>query len=79
MLDEVLTLRAENARLRAALIQTGNNIGAALSDQVTTDFLMHVPEEARMKIERLTSERDAARRERQEVLDRQNLSNRAEA
>lgn len=54
-LDEVLALRSENAKLRAALIQTGNNIGAALSDQVTADFLMLVPEEARLKIERLNA------------------------
>lgn len=34
------------ARLRDALIRTGRVVGGHLSDSVSTDFLMHVPDEA---------------------------------
>jgi hypothetical protein len=41
---------ADMARLRAALIEAGRNAGCLLSDDVSTDFLMHVPEEIRLKL-----------------------------
>jgi hypothetical protein len=43
----------EVERLRGALITTGRNVGAVLDGGVSTDFLMHVPEEVRLKVERL--------------------------
>lgn len=50
--DDLLALEG----LRKALIACGRLAGAALSDDVSTDFLLHVPEEVRLKIDRLQSE-----------------------
>lgn len=44
---------AEVDRLRTALVRTGRAVGAFLSDSVSTDFLMHVPDEAEAKIKTL--------------------------
>jgi hypothetical protein len=49
---------AEIERLRGALIQAGRNAGAGLADDVSTDFLMHVPEEVRLVVERLKGDYD---------------------
>jgi hypothetical protein len=46
--DHIEAIRAENERLRKALIDTGRNLGAGLSDEVSNDFLMLLPEEARL-------------------------------
>lgn len=40
----------EIKRLRAALIECGRAAGAHLADDVSTDFLMHVPGEVRAKL-----------------------------
>jgi hypothetical protein len=48
LLDHIAAIRAENERLRTALIDTGRNLGAGLSDEVSNDFLMLLPEEARL-------------------------------
>lgn len=52
--DALAAQAAEIERLRKALIDTGNNLGATLGPRVTTEFLMGVPEEARLVLERLT-------------------------
>lgn len=52
-------LAKEKARadaLRKALIQCGRNVGGGIDDAVSDDFLMHVPEEARLVVERLRAE-----------------------
>lgn len=43
----------EVGRLREALIQTGINIGCILGPGVSTDFLMNVPEEARLVMQKM--------------------------
>ncbi len=48
----------ERESLRKALIDTGNALGASLGEACTTGFLCHVPEEAKLVVERLTRERD---------------------
>jgi hypothetical protein len=48
-----ICLAAENKLLRGALIQAGRNAGAILSDSVSTEFLMRVPEEVKLNAERL--------------------------
>lgn len=53
--------RSEVDRLRAALIASGRNTGALLVDNVSTDFLMHVPEEVRLVIERLRAQNEELR------------------
>lgn len=50
----------ENEQLRKALIQTGRNIGALLADNVSSSFLSHIPEEARLKVDRLTRNLNAS-------------------
>ena len=76
-------LSKEVERLRAALVEAGNAGGGAVSDGVSTDFLMHVPKQVRLFVAglkaraeaaeaeatRLTAERDAAL-ERVKVLER---------
>lgn len=57
LLDTIASLREEVQRLRGALIAAGRNVGAGLADDVSTGFLMGVPEEARLVVERLTRER----------------------
>ena len=52
------SMQGERDMLRTALIQTGRNVGAFLTDEVSTDFIMGVPDEARLVVERLTAERD---------------------
>lgn len=59
--EAVALWRPQVERLRGALIAAGNNAGAVLGDQVTTDFLMHVPEEIRLKVSRLTAENERLR------------------
>lgn len=46
---------AELAEARKALIETGRNLGAGLADNVSTAFLAHLPEEARIVRERATA------------------------
>lgn len=46
-------LRAEVDSLRKALIACGRNVGGLLADEVSTDFLLLVPEEVRLVVERL--------------------------
>lgn len=41
---------ADISRLRKALIETGRAVGAGLADDVSTDFLMLIPEEVRLKV-----------------------------
>lgn len=53
LLDEVERLRADEARLRDALIRTGRHLGSGLSDSVSTDFLMGLPREAMLVVARL--------------------------
>jgi len=55
--DVVAELRAEVERLRKALIESGRNGGALLADDVSTDFLMHVPEQIRLRIAALSEGR----------------------
>ncbi|TPJ86913.1 MULTISPECIES: hypothetical protein [unclassified Mesorhizobium] len=50
----------EIAHLRKALIACGRNVGAGLSDEVSTDFLMLVPEEVRLVVERLRASKAGA-------------------
>lgn len=52
----VEALVAERDGLRAALIQSGRSAGAGLSDDVSSDFLSHVPDEVALKVERLTND-----------------------
>jgi len=52
----VALLRAEIDRLRAALIKAGRAAGAQMTDEVSTDFLMHVPDEVEAKIFALSEE-----------------------
>lgn len=54
-------LEAERSRLRCALIATGRHIGAGLADEVSTDFLMLLPEEARLRIARAEAAERALR------------------
>lgn len=49
-------LEEERDRLRMALVKAGNNAGGHLSLDVSTDFLMHVPEEVHLVVERLRTE-----------------------
>lgn len=51
--EAVLLLIHERDRLRQALLQSGRAVGALLADGVSSDFLMRVPEEARLRVERL--------------------------
>lgn len=68
--DSVVALRMESERdqalkerdrLRAALITAGRNVGAGLADEVSTDFLMLVPEEIRLVAERNRASNEALR------------------
>jgi hypothetical protein len=61
--DWLAAARAEVERLRRALIAAGKASGAGLSDAVSTDFLMSVPQEVTMVVSKLRSEADAAIRE----------------
>jgi hypothetical protein len=45
-------LKLERDALRKALIETGRNVGAYLADNVSTEFLMHVPEEAKAALKK---------------------------
>lgn len=47
---EVQEQDAEIKRLRAALIACARNVGAYISDSVSTDFLMEVPKEVELVI-----------------------------
>jgi len=51
-----MRLWAERDRLREALIDVGRTVGCGLADEVSTDFLMFVPDEVRAENERLTAE-----------------------
>lgn len=53
---EIEAQQAEIARLRAALISSGHAAGAGLTDDVTTDFPMGVPDEVRLKIEEMSAQ-----------------------
>jgi len=53
--DNIIDLMNANARLRQALIECGRAAGAFLSDDVSTDFLLQVPDEVRLKFEELTN------------------------
>ncbi|MBX3546875.1 hypothetical protein [Chelatococcus sp.] len=55
---------ADVPKLRNALIETGNNLGAGLGSEVTTEFLLEVPNEAKLMRERLTARADAAEQDR---------------
>ncbi|MCX5516174.1 hypothetical protein C3941_19480 [Kaistia algarum] len=48
-----IAAEAELSRLRAALIEAGREAGAGLSDSVSTDFLMGVPNEIKLVLSRL--------------------------
>lgn len=49
-------------RLRGALIEAGNNAGGAIGDQVSNEFLMHVPAEVSGRVRSLTARAEAAER-----------------
>jgi len=53
LLDELYRLRGREEELRKALIACGRNVGAWLADEVSSEFLMLVPEEVRLVVERL--------------------------
>ena len=55
---DTAALREQVGEYRRLLIETGRAVGAVLSDEVSLDFLRHVPEEARLKVAALTEERD---------------------
>lgn len=46
----------ELERLRAALLQIGRDADCVLRDEVSTDFLMHLPEEMRLQRHKLRAE-----------------------
>lgn len=54
--SRITTLEAERDGLRSALIKAGNNAGGYLSDECSTDFLMNVPTEVYLVVERLRTE-----------------------
>jgi hypothetical protein len=62
VIEENTRLLAEVGCLRSALIQAGRNAGAVLADTVSSDFLMEVPEEVRLKIARLRQDRELSDR-----------------
>lgn len=61
LLDEIEALRKERDELRKYLIAAGNATGAMLSDDVSTDFLSTVADNARAYIARIKAERDELR------------------
>jgi hypothetical protein len=52
-LRRIAELEAQVAQLRAALIATGRNLRCFLADEVSTEFLANIPEEARLVVKRL--------------------------
>jgi chromosome segregation ATPase len=46
--ERAVKAEAERDRLREALIATGRHLGAGLSEEVSSDFLTLIPEEARL-------------------------------
>lgn len=65
-------MREANYMLRQALIACGRHVGAFLVDDVSTDFLMNVPEEVRLKLSALSQSNvaDRMREAGQFLLDR---------
>lgn len=53
-----LALRQEVERLRGALIAAGRAAGAGLADTVSTDFLMHAPDEVAAALRLATQRRE---------------------
>ncbi len=53
-------LRAERDVLRTALIACGRAAGGAMSDDVSSEFLAHVPEEVRLAMARLRPQPSSA-------------------
>lgn len=50
MQQKIEEQQVEIGRLRAALIDCGRQAGCLLADEVSTDFLMGVPDELRAKL-----------------------------
>lgn len=59
---KVEELERERLKLRTALIGTGRNLGAFLADDVSSDFLTLLPEEARLLKARLARAVEVMRR-----------------
>jgi len=59
---KVEELERERLKLRTALIGTGRNLGAFLADDVSSDFLTLLPEEARLLKARLARAVEVRRR-----------------
>lgn len=78
----IIGLLDENDRLRAALIESGRNVGAILKETVSTDFLMDVPGEVRLVVAHLRQDHDLTKRlfheERQKCSDMEIRACRAE-
>lgn len=55
---------AERDELRAALIASGNAVGAALTDRCSSQFLCNVPAEVTLVYKRIAAQRDRAESER---------------
>ncbi len=60
LVEKITTLEAENLRLRTALADCANHVGAAASPQCTLDFLEIIPQEVRLVTERLRREHATA-------------------
>lgn len=59
LLDALDEAEAERIELRAALIASGNAVGASLSDKCSSRFLCLVPAEVTLVYKRITAERGA--------------------
>lgn len=59
LLDALDEVEAERIELRAALIASGNAVGASLSDKCSSRFLCLVPAEVTLVYKRITAERGA--------------------
>lgn len=58
--QQINSQKHEIARLRAALINAGRAAGAQMTDDVSTDFLMHVPDEIESRLSKPLSNAQSA-------------------
>jgi hypothetical protein len=56
LVEKITTLEAENLRLRTALADCANHVGAVASPACTLEFLEIIPQEVRLVTERLRRE-----------------------
>ena len=70
LLADLDAAEAERDELRAALIASGNAVGAALTDRCSSQFLCNVPAEVTLVYKRIAAQRDRAEAERDDYRER---------